>query len=1801
MAPHRMRLWSAGAKWLNQGHLTEDDFAEYAGGSEAAADSPEPTTAVPSISVADHGHENVRQELARRPHTADGPRPRGRHARPKSGYRRVFLGSIDPRESLADGQWADSRLVPELSLSLPLNSGWDGLSPAASPPSSYAGSMLSDDGKAGGGLETSRSTDSIASAVGFGLTIPRHADTLADAVANQPVGRNPPGDPRDGPFIRLATSAEHLADREFAAATREILGDDDDEASDEGGIAAASDASISDASRDSRSRPVSAAGDLRPSTSFQQSSRPTTAPAGGQRINESPSSDPALLYARRSQALCEVMGQEPDSRLQIAPRLPSERPSSGSGSGSGLDAALGARLDHLQSYLRESQAIREQFAARPDTVASSQRAAAAAPSMEDNDDAASIMSDTTTSSQVHGAPFNFIRRPPPKPPKPQGSFRWARGTGDALVWPAHARSEVSVATSAPEEPLVAVELVVIKRPGDGPDKREGWVEINFDIICHQLGTEFWGSDTDLGSCLDVLENKNSSSEQWWREREAKRLAEQDKRGPEYAALTAFRECDFAPVSIFFKMLSEKRTVVDLSHYHLGPQGAMAIARSVDSSKVIGTLVLADCGLLDEGVAAIASSLRRNNSVGILDLSCNPFGEPAVRELTEAMLINSSVVKLILRDCKLGCVEVEMLAKALYDNTTVRKLDLSSNEIGARGALALARMLEANNYIHHLHLDWNQVQLGGCRALATALTKNISLETLALAHNGLHNYGAIKLSEALITNCTLRTLDISSNSIGVEGCYAISHGMTRNQGLTALDLSGNTVGQDGGKRLWDSVLSHPALCALGLDHVGPQMIHNHKVFPLAMQVFTPDVCPAGHWALDLTCEWHRWLVKKMVERCTKDEFKKIESMQNMKLNGRPMSGGKKKKKKGPPIDVDDLPKRGLLRFDYMLERKEPAYERKCVFDLRSAKQAKIAKECYHRAVIMPHELWKDISISGQQRHFSKDGSMEFPKKGVLSFVYVIQMIDIDLENLDGAHQLSVEWPWHMYVAEQILLKILTDEGVVTDCKWEGMHYHLSKTQDNIPEVGLLELTYNSIIYRPQHEVYYQLNMACDTERWIAAQLRARADEDHSPVTAPERAGSFIQAVMYSESEPKAGEAAWQDWMAKWTKLPVRTSGVARGRTGEEDEVKLRKELTPDDGRPVVEPDTIRPERWSKTLNGDSVIDRGTEHYPLSMRAKWMYADKGRPSYKHDSFEYHLPKKGWMMVKFVVKSSRSIEAESHVVDLSNPEDRQKAIKLYSEATRSMYSCWTRIKMEKKVPTGVVMDKLEFPELMKMPGGWRMPHQGVLHFDHVLCRPVPEGCPDHIGIVRFHMLKQQVIRNINNGMPLQAVTDAMQYLNLAKVSAAKFSTEQLFSLLSLIPAARRNELVRLLYPSVTDYHNLFNLLLIEPIKKQCIPSQVGDIVEVETAHTYGGRRSRWQALSAFLAHGLQEYQRRPGSEVNRREEFHQHPRMLERDAAMRQRAEFEKQKEALEAEVEQMKEEEQRAVRFGGEALKVVDELQRKQSEAAVQIATLTLRMQPLTSKIELVPRATLMEPTTKDIKLMYQDEQKLHDGDQEKLDQQLQRTRRMSTDMGTRIELGGAGVAAVKKRDELATVRQAAGAAPPTPEPAPAPKKKGKGKGKGKGKKKKKARQPPPPNKLEVAAADTKKIVTVEKAAQERKVTPFVMKSTPAHMQLDEWGKARLLQRRQLGGASKVVKRQMGWGGFDKARPVGAAKAEMQEKYFLGPKMKGTKLPMQGEPVGAPSSAETPALMLRNEVARRQRVRARLAMLEKKKPS
>ena len=89
--------------------------------------------------------------------------------------------------------------------------------------------------------------------------------------------------------------------------------------------------------------------------------------------------------------------------------------------------------------------------------------------------------------------------------------------------------------------------------------------------------------------------------------------------------------------------------------------------------------------------------------------------------------------------------------------------------------------------------------------------------------------------------------------------------------------------------------------------------------------------------------------------------------------------------------------------------------------------------------------------------------------------------MDLDNLDGSHCFMLQWPWHYFVARKIVDLVRTGEGVVSDCKWDNMYYHIAANKIEIPEMGRLELDYTSLVYRPQHDACYFLNMSrcvCD---------------------------------------------------------------------------------------------------------------------------------------------------------------------------------------------------------------------------------------------------------------------------------------------------------------------------------------------------------------------------------------------------------------------------------------------------------------------------------------------------------------------------------------------------------------------------------------------------------------------------------------------------------------------------------------------------------------------------------------------------
>ena len=165
--------------------------------------------------------------------------------------------------------------------------------------------------------------------------------------------------------------------------------------------------------------------------------------------------------------------------------------------------------------------------------------------------------------------------------------------------------------------------------------------------------------------------------------------------------------------------------------------------------------------------------------------------------------------------------------------------------------------------------------------------------------------------------------------------------------------------------------------------------------------------------------------------------------------------------------------------------------------------------------------------------------------------------------------------------------------------------------------------------------------------------------------------------------------------------------------------------------------------------------------------------------------------------------------------------------------MHVCWTNIEHTYTVKNGVTIKKeYHFEELLTTRGEWRVPTFGHLKFDHVIFRPSDQ----QIGTVGFNVLQQQVASQVRQGMAMHAVTDAFSYMTLAGGSACKFSTVQAFHLLNMVPAMRRLELTQLLYPSVTDFHNLFNLLLTNPVKRQCMPAPVADLVACETSHLQG-----------------------------------------------------------------------------------------------------------------------------------------------------------------------------------------------------------------------------------------------------------------------------------------------------------------------------------------------------------------------------
>ncbi len=222
------------------------------------------------------------------------------------------------------------------------------------------------------------------------------------------------------------------------------------------------------------------------------------------------------------------------------------------------------------------------------------------------------------------------------------------------------------------------------------------------------------------------------------------------------------------------------TLLDLSHNHLGADGAAALAAALATAAwPCLTLVLGFNKLQAEGVAPLLAALRRpyapSNAppaLGELNLRNNNLRPAGAAAVARALGIGPdgaclAVASLCLLNNHLLAEGGAAIGAALApdaagrSNCFLRALDVSSNCLGSAGSAGLAAALGCGG-LAELASHRNNAGDAGAAALAAALATNGTLRALRLSNNHVHSDGGAALAAALRANASLQRLDLSRN-------------------------------------------------------------------------------------------------------------------------------------------------------------------------------------------------------------------------------------------------------------------------------------------------------------------------------------------------------------------------------------------------------------------------------------------------------------------------------------------------------------------------------------------------------------------------------------------------------------------------------------------------------------------------------------------------------------------------------------------------------------------------------------------------------------------------------------------------------------------------------------------------------------------------------------------------------------------------------------------------------------------------------------------------------------------------------
>jgi Ran GTPase-activating protein (RanGAP) involved in mRNA processing and transport/adenylate kinase family enzyme len=292
-------------------------------------------------------------------------------------------------------------------------------------------------------------------------------------------------------------------------------------------------------------------------------------------------------------------------------------------------------------------------------------------------------------------------------------------------------------------------------------------------------------------------------------------------------------------------------VVSLFKCHIGDYDIKTLVKYLVCSKGAGTWTfnLSVNHIGKEGAANIAKVLQSSNVINSLLLLDNPIGAGGLQSLAEALITNTSLVELNLYRCSLEITDENgpIITEMLHRNKTLRTLDLAgaNNNISDTGVIYIAKGLERNTALKCLRMDG--ISAVGSKALASTIATNASLPLLELKLDGcdmitedskqafidmLQQNTSIKilelrlsssvsdpvpfLAEALQNNSTLKRLRLFNYILTPDMVKDVSRILAVNRSLISLNISGNPIGDAGVTHLAEALKQNKTLEKLDIS-------------------------------------------------------------------------------------------------------------------------------------------------------------------------------------------------------------------------------------------------------------------------------------------------------------------------------------------------------------------------------------------------------------------------------------------------------------------------------------------------------------------------------------------------------------------------------------------------------------------------------------------------------------------------------------------------------------------------------------------------------------------------------------------------------------------------------------------------------------------------------------------------------------------------------------------------------------------------------------------------------------------------